>query len=118
MEADEACDHHMAAMRQGGDGPSLTAEDLDKMLAFAQCMREHGIPMEDPSADGGIRIEIGGGANGSGGTAPINEDELQAAHEACGDLLPGKMGAEPGLNSEGGKPGGGEVGAPDPAESN
>jgi hypothetical protein len=120
LKAEEACRHHMAAARLEGKGPTLSAEDMDKMLAFARCMREHGIPMEDPSADGGIRIEVRDDATGSGGDGPsVNEDELGAAHEACASHLPGKLG-KPGLNSGGGKPDGGGFNgaAPDPAESN
>ena len=115
LEAEEECRHHMdAAMPDAG--PPLSAEDMDKMLAFAQCMREHGIPMEDPTADGGIRVRINDGGSGGKGM-PENDDELQAAHEACADLLPGKMG-KPGVNSQGGADGGTKVDVPDPAGSN
>jgi len=115
LEAEEECRHFMdAAMPDAG--PPLSAEDMDKMLAFAQCMREHGIAMEDPTADGGIRVRINDGSSGGKGM-PENDDEMQAAHEACGDLLPGKFG-KPGVNSEGGADGGTKVDVPDPAGSN
>ncbi len=58
LEAEEECRHFMEAAMPTEDREPLSAEDMDKMLAFAQCMREHGIPMDDPSADGGIRIGI------------------------------------------------------------
>jgi hypothetical protein len=104
-EADEICRHFMeAAMPEAG--PPLSAEDMDKMLAFAQCMREHGIDMEDPTADGGIRVQIGSGSSSAGGTGgapvPINEPELEAAHAACNSLLPGRMGEK--MNNVGGGP--------------
>ena len=115
LEAEEECRHHMAAAMPDA-GPPLSAEDMDKMLAFAQCMREHGIPMEDPTGDGGIRVQINDGSGGAKGM-PENDDQLQAAHEACADLLPGKMG-KPGVNSQGGADGGTKVDVPDPAGSN
>jgi hypothetical protein len=100
-EADETCRHFMeAAMPEAG--PPLSAEDMDKMLAFAQCMREHGVDMEDPTADGGIRVQIGGSTQGDSGGAPVFEAELEAAHEACNSLLPGRMGEK--MNNVGGGP--------------
>ena len=53
------------------DEPDLDPEDA--MLKFAQCMREHGVDMPDPSADGGIRV------NGEG----MSEDQMEAAQSAC-----------------------------------
>ena len=53
------------------DEPDLDPEDA--MLKFAQCMREHGVDMPDPSADGGIRV------NGEG----MSEDQMEAAQAAC-----------------------------------
>lgn len=122
QKADEACHHFMDEARPAA-GPPLSPEDLDKMLAFAQCMREHGIPMDDPTADGGIRIQIGSTDAGSGAAAPpINEQKLQAAHTACSSLLPGKMAdkmGQPGKNSVGGAPaGGGTVTEPAPKGTN
>ena len=47
--AQQACGHLMG----GGDGPGrLDPEAQDAMLAFARCMREHGIDMPDPTGDG------------------------------------------------------------------
>jgi hypothetical protein len=48
--AQQACGH---LMRGGGDGPGrLDPKAQDAMLAFARCMREHGIDMPDPTGDG------------------------------------------------------------------
>ena len=76
------------------------------MLAFAQCMREHGIDMPDPQFENGGRVMIGGGPGEDGeGRSSIREsDEFQAAEEACGDLL-GEMRPGSGTNVA---PGGGE----------
>jgi hypothetical protein len=49
-EAQRACGHLMGG---GGDGPGrLDPKAQDAMLAFARCMREHGIDMPDPNGDG------------------------------------------------------------------
>jgi hypothetical protein len=56
------------------------------MLAFAECMREHGIDFPDPQFDGGA-VMVGGP-----GIDP-EDPEFQAAQEACGELLPGRPGS-------------------------
>jgi hypothetical protein len=49
-EAQQACGHLMGG---GGDGPGrLDPKAEDAMLAFARCMREHGIDMPDPTGNG------------------------------------------------------------------
>jgi hypothetical protein len=75
--------------------------------------------------DGGIRIQIGSSSSeggNAGAPVPINDAELQAAHEACSGLLPGRIGdkmGEPGTNSVGGGPAEGPKNVePDPAGSN
>jgi hypothetical protein len=55
----------------GDDEADLDPEDA--MLKFAQCMREHGVDMPDPTPGGGVRM------NGDG----LSEDQMQAAQAAC-----------------------------------
>ena len=61
-KADDACRHLM-----GGAAPrELSPDDRqamqDAMVAFARCMREHGIDMPDPEpGGGGIRARVGEG---------------------------------------------------------
>jgi hypothetical protein len=65
-------------------------EMLDKMVEFAGCMREHGIDMPDPNADGGIMIQRnanGDTTNGSGADIDPESPEFQAAEEACRPIL-------------------------------
>jgi hypothetical protein len=63
----------------GASSASPSADDEadldpeDAMLKFAQCMREHGVDMPDPSPGGGIRV------NGEG----MSEDQMEAAQAAC-----------------------------------
>ena len=69
----------------GAPAPSVSPEDA--MLAFAKCMREHGVDMPDPviNADGGMTVSIG-----SEGGKPIDQKTMQAADEACKDLMPAR----------------------------
>jgi hypothetical protein len=56
---------------------SAPIDPEEAQLAFAQCMREHGIDVPDPGTGGGLQIT--GGAE--------NQDEMDAAMEACEPLL-------------------------------
>jgi hypothetical protein len=93
----EACREQFEGVM--GEGPQeLTQEQRDAMLAFAQCMREHGIDMPDPNTSGGgLGIQIAPGS----GTARIDPEssEFQEAQEACDDLL-GDFGPGGGLRIE------------------
>jgi hypothetical protein len=92
MAADTECRHFMAAAAPNGQGPAMSAEDQDKVLAFAKCMREHGIDMPDPDFSGGgfaIRVQ---GSTESGGTGPKDDPKFKTAEAACASLLPGKGG--------------------------
>jgi hypothetical protein len=104
--ADEVCRHFMADAAPNGQGPAMSAEDQDRVLAFAKCMREHGIDMPDPDFSGGgfsIRIDAGSDNDSSGPRGPKDDPEFQAAQEACSSLLPGKMGTGgPSTESNGG----------------
>jgi hypothetical protein len=67
--------------------PSMSPEDA--LLAFAECMREHGIDMPDPQFD---TTEDGGAVIGiAGGSADIDKDEFREADEACRSLLAAAM---------------------------
>jgi hypothetical protein len=91
--ANKACQHFMDDASKSFDPPS--AEEQKKMqesaLAFAKCMRDHGVDMPDPtfSDTGAFSISVGAGPNGSAPTnngplVDFNSDEFKAANEACG----------------------------------
>lgn len=63
---------------------SPTVDPEDAMLQYAACMRENGVPMEDPQGGGGDR---GLTLMGEG----IDPEVVQAAEEKCGDLLEAAM---------------------------
>jgi hypothetical protein len=82
--------------------PEEEAEMRDNMLAFAECMRDHGIDMPDPEFGDGpgggfsVRQESGGGR---GGIDPSDPDFAEA-QEAC----QGELGFEEGEGPGGGGP--------------
>ena len=59
-------------------------QQLDAAIKFAQCMRDHGIPMQDPQVqNGGVAI-VG---NPDTGVDP-SSDQFKQAHQACQHYLP------------------------------
>lgn len=66
---------------------SETATDEEQTLEFAQCMRDNGVDMEDPTvnADGTINLSRPGNGSGDDGEG----GEFDAAFEACSDILEG-----------------------------
>jgi hypothetical protein len=67
--------------------PEEQAEFEDAMLAYAECMRDHGIDMPDPEFDGG-RVTINGGPGGGPGSDRAqNQDDFEAADEECRSLM-------------------------------
>ena len=84
----EDCDHFLE--QAGAFRGEMDPEMLDRMVEFAQCMREHGIDMPDPNADGGIMIQRndnGSATNGNGVNIDPESEEFQAAQEACRPIL-------------------------------
>lgn len=61
--------------------------DEEQALAFAQCMRDNGVDMADPTVNADGSIDLFGG-QGPGGADGLSDTE-QAAFEACGDVLEG-----------------------------
>jgi hypothetical protein len=106
--ANKDCQKYM----QVGGGKAPTAAEQAKVknatLAYAKCMRDHGVDMPDPKfsgSGGGTTFELGGPGNG-GSTGP-NPDSptFKAADQACHSKLAGlgKGGPDGGpvLNSSG-----------------
>lgn len=69
------------------DATDATDEEL--ALAFAQCMRDNGVPeFPDPVVNADGSIELAPGGPGQGGLDPESND-LQGAIEVCGDIVAG-----------------------------
>jgi hypothetical protein len=81
--ATEACRQYLPTDEELSQ-PS--AEDVETLRKFAQCIREHGVPnFPDPGPDGGLNI---------GGTGIDPKDpKVKAAEEACKDLRPKRPGS-------------------------
>lgn len=61
---------------EGGDSTDDQAKALDAMLEYAQCMREHGVPMEDPKpGEPGVIVNN------------VKREALEAAEKECGHLM-------------------------------
>jgi len=86
--ADKAC---KPLLPNGGVAPPMSAAQQQKFLAWAACIRAHGVPnFPDPIfSNGGVEIKMAAPA-GSGGGAPSGPPPaLQAAQAACQSKLPG-----------------------------
>jgi len=59
----------------------------DAMLAFARCMREHGVDMPDPDTSGGGPGVVTFKAGGPGGDLDADAKKFQDANDACKDLM-------------------------------
>ena len=74
--AEKQCGHLMEGVM-----PDLSPEEMDRMqdemLAFARCMRDHGIDMPDPEADGSMTMGIGGDG------IDLHDPDFQAAEKEC-----------------------------------
>ncbi|MFA1545524.1 hypothetical protein [Actinomadura chokoriensis] len=67
-------------LQAGGGMPDLKDPKVrDQYVRFAQCMREHGVDIPDPGADGQVKLPSGN----------IDRGALEKAREACKSMLPG-----------------------------
>ena len=82
---------------------STPADTQEASLAFAQCMRDNGVDMEDPTFDADGNAQQGGGFGPDSGI-DFGDEATQAAMEACSDLLQN-------IGPGGGGPGGGNFDA-------
>jgi len=84
-----------AGIGPGADGPDR-AEMEDRVLEFAQCMRDEGVDMPDPDFDSppdeGLAATPSGGAvgpviGGPFGTLDLGDPDVAAAFESCQDIM-------------------------------
>lgn len=85
--ANEACQHLLEGVVQEFERPDMS-EMQDQMLAYAQCMRDHGVDMPDPefSEDGGVTMFGGPGDPEMDPSDPT----FQEATEACNEVFGGE----------------------------
>jgi hypothetical protein len=84
-----ACQSKLGELGQP-PSPEEQEEFKEDALAFAQCMREHGIEMPDPRFDseGHVQMKIGGPGGGPNPESPA----FQEAQEGCQESLPNGKG--------------------------
>ena len=88
QKANEACEPLMANMRSDlEDDPERLAEMKEQMLEFAQCMRDQGVDMPDPTFDENGRVKM----TGPPPEAERDSDAFEAAAEACNQGEGGPM---------------------------
>lgn len=80
-KAIEACRQYEPS---GGELRKPNAEDVAKMREFAKCMREHGVNIPDPPADGGGAVNV---------DVDPDSSTFKKAEEACRHLAPSGFGA-------------------------
>jgi hypothetical protein len=70
----------------GGSTGNGGGDPQERALAFAKCMREHGIDMPDPKVDANGRMEMR--INGRG----VDDAKMREAQTACQDKMGGAFG--------------------------
>ncbi|GII96917.1 hypothetical protein [Sinosporangium siamense] len=73
-KAQEACKQFLQASVGEQGQQAVDPKQRDTLLKLARCMREQGIEMPDPAADGKVEINIPPGTP---------EQKVKEAHEAC-----------------------------------
>jgi hypothetical protein len=71
----------------GSSTPESSAGTQQKMVAYAQCMRTHGVPEFPEPTEGRLLIHTGNHNGHVTGVDP-RSSRFQAAQKACGKLLP------------------------------
>ena len=91
-------DAGIASLEGQGGGTTTTAAATgatvnreQALLEFAQCMRDHGVDMEDPTTDenGNFQMMRPSGGGEGGEFDPADREAMQAAREACSQYLEG-----------------------------
>ena len=62
---------------------------MDRLLEFAQCMREHGVDVPDPDPNA---FSPGGEGGRPFGGLDLDDADASAAFEACREALPTRLG--------------------------
>ena len=89
-EADKACRDLLPSGMMGDPDATIPPEQVEQMLAFAKCMRDHGYDFPDPQFSGnGMSVQIGGEATEGGPGIDPTSPEFQAAQKDCGSSMPG-----------------------------
>jgi hypothetical protein len=84
--AEKACEQYQRRVEPEGGGDSLTEEQKQAFLDQAQCMRDRGWNVEDPTFDGGrVEQKIRRGAEKGPGDPDPDDPRFQKDHEECAE---------------------------------
>jgi hypothetical protein len=75
----QPCQNIVQQIKQGGGGSTRPRPSLAQQTRFAQCMRRHGVPVQDPNPQTGLQRPPG---------LDVNAPNVQAAIRACQSNLP------------------------------
>jgi hypothetical protein len=92
--AQEACQPALdAALQQDSRKPDPAEEARlrENALKFAQCMRDHGVDLPDPTFEGGGRVMARQGGPGDRSGPDPDSPVFEEAQKACADLMGGNL---------------------------
>jgi len=81
-----AADKNSGSDQAAGKDKAKTSPE-DAALAFARCMRDHGVDMPDPDTSGGGGMVKFGSTSAAGTKIDVDMQKFQDANKACQDLL-------------------------------
>ncbi len=90
--AQAACSEHIEGLALGPGGQNfdeIRVELMDRLLEFAQCMRDNGVDVPDPDPNA---FTPGGGGGRPFGGLDFDDSDVSAAFEICGEQLPTRPG--------------------------
>jgi hypothetical protein len=90
---DPAASNSSESSGGGSSSPGSSASDQQKMVAFAQCMRSHGVPSFPEPQEGHFQFKGAPGPGDKGGPGGPGGAQFEAARRDCQKLLPN--GGEP-----------------------
>lgn len=77
--------------------PTATGSAEEQLLDYVECLRGQGLDVPDPTVDADGDLVLGGGGAGGpgqGGAPQVDQDELAAAQEVCGEIPEGALGID------------------------
>ncbi len=87
-----ACSEHIEGLALGPGGQNfdeVRVELMDRLLEFAQCMRDNGVDIGDPDPSA---FGPGGGGGRPFGELDFGDADVSAAFDICGEQLPARPG--------------------------
>ena len=88
-EADKACRDLLPSGMMGDPNATVPPEQVEQLLGFAKCMREHGVDFPDPQfSGGGVSVQVGGDTGQGTQAVDPTSKAYQDAQAACAKDMP------------------------------